>query len=159
LARDGDGGEPPGSGQCGNAQHYVAARRRRIRNEALVIAVSAHARFSLPGRLAQARLPPRPKSVSHGRSIERGLSMRLLPVTLLAFACPALAGCLPMMAVSGASMAARAAAGTPVSDADLQPTARDACTARAAAYGAVHVIDVEQHRVDKIIVWGTVGEG
>jgi len=85
--------------------------------------------------------------------------MRLLPVTLLAFACPALAGCLPMMAVSGASMAARAAAGTPVSDADLQPTARDACTARAAAYGAVHVIDVEQHRVDKIIVWGTVGEG
>src|SRR5947209_15842333 len=83
--------------------------------------------------------------------------MRLLPVALLACACPALARCLPMMAVSAASMAAQGAAGTPVSDAELQPKARDACTARAAPYGEVHVIDVEQHRVDQIIVWGTVG--
>jgi hypothetical protein len=85
--------------------------------------------------------------------------MRLLPVALLASACPALAGCLPMMAVSAASMAAQGAAGTPVSNAELQPNARDACTARAAPYGEVHVIDVEQHRVSEIIVWGTVGEG
>jgi hypothetical protein len=85
--------------------------------------------------------------------------MRLLPAALLMCACPALAGCLPMMAVSAASMAAKGAAGSPVSNADLQPQARDACTARAAPYGEVHVIDVEQHRVNQIIVWGTVGEG
>ena len=30
---------------------------------------------------------------------------------------------------------------------------------KAAQYGAVHVIDVEQHSLSKIIVWGTVGEG
>jgi hypothetical protein len=85
--------------------------------------------------------------------------MRMLPVALLISACPALSGCLPMMAVSAASMAAQSAAGSPVSDAQLQPKARDECTARAAPYGAVHVIDVEQHRLDEIIVWGTVGDG
>lgn len=85
--------------------------------------------------------------------------MRLLSLALLASICPVLGGCLPMMAVSAASMAAQGAAGTPVSNSELQPKARDECTARAAPYGAVHVIDVEQHRVDEIIVWGTVGEG
>lgn len=47
----------------------------------------------------------------------------------------------------------------PTSNADLQPKARDACIARAGEYGDVHIIDVEQHRVDKIIVWGTVDDG
>ncbi len=56
-------------------------------------------------------------------------------------------------------MAAQGARGRPVSNEALQPQAREACSARAAQYGAVHVIDVEQHRIDKIIVWGTVEDG
>jgi hypothetical protein len=85
--------------------------------------------------------------------------MKRLTVLLLLASSPAFAGCVPMMAMSAAGMAARSAQGTPVSNEDLQPQAREACTARAAQYGAVHIIDVEQHRVDKIIVWGTVDDG
>jgi len=56
-------------------------------------------------------------------------------------------------------MAARSAQGRPASNEVLQPEAREACSAQAAQYGAVHVIDVEQHGIDKIIVWGTVDDG
>ena len=56
-------------------------------------------------------------------------------------------------------MAAQSARGRPVSNEALQPQARAACSAQAARYGTVNVIDVEQHRVDKIIVWGTVDDG
>jgi hypothetical protein len=63
------------------------------------------------------------------------------------------------MAVSAAGLAAQSARGAPQSNASLQPEARKACEAQAAQYGAVHVIDVEQHSLSKIIVWGTVGEG
>jgi hypothetical protein len=80
-------------------------------------------------------------------------------IALLLLLAPTLSGCLPMMAVSAASMAARAAQGKPVSNEALQPQARAACSAQAARYGAVNVIDVEQHRVGKIIVWGTVDDG
>ncbi|HVM23355.1 MAG TPA: hypothetical protein VM308_08685 [Sphingomicrobium sp.] len=69
------------------------------------------------------------------------------------------AGCVPMMAASAVSMAAETARGAPVSNAALGPQARDACTAQAKRYGAVHVIDVEQRRIDRIIVWGTVDDG
>lgn len=72
---------------------------------------------------------------------------------------PALAGCVPMMALSAASMAAQSARGMPASNEALRPQARDACTVAAARYGAVHIIDLEQHRIDKIIVWGTVDDG
>ena len=72
---------------------------------------------------------------------------------------PLLSGCLPMMAASAVSMVGQAAEGTPTSNEALQPQARDACTQEAAKYGTPSIIDVEQHRVDKIIVWGTVGEG
>jgi hypothetical protein len=63
------------------------------------------------------------------------------------------------MAVSALGMAAQSARGRPVSNEALQPQAREACSAQAARYGAVHVIDVEQRRIDKIIVWGTVDDG
>jgi len=56
-------------------------------------------------------------------------------------------------------MVAQSTQGTPKSNEQLQPSARDACTQEAAKYGTVNVIDVEQHRIDKIIVWGTVGDG
>ena len=64
-----------------------------------------------------------------------------------------------MMAVSAASMAAQGAQGRPSSNEAYQPQARDVCTQQAAKYGTVSIIDVEQHRVDKIIVWGTVDDG
>lgn len=41
----------------------------------------------------------------------------------------------------------------------MQPAAKAACSDSAARYGAVHIIDVQQRSVDKIIVWGTVDDG
>lgn len=64
-----------------------------------------------------------------------------------------------MAAVSGAGLAAQAAQGKPVKNEQLQPLARQSCSAEAAKYGAVHIIDVQQARIDKIIVWGTVDDG
>ena len=75
---------------------------------------------------------------------------------LLALAAPTTSACVPMVAMSAASMVAEQAAGKPVSNQGLQPQAREACSLEAAKYGTVHVIDVEQSRVNKIIVWGTV---
>ena len=72
---------------------------------------------------------------------------------------PLLGGCVPMMALSAAQMVGQAAAGTPKDNEQLQPDARQACTAMAAQYGTVTVIDVEEHKINQIIVWGTVGEG
>jgi hypothetical protein len=71
----------------------------------------------------------------------------------------ALGGCVASMAVSAVSMAAQAAQGRPASNEALQPQAREACSTQAAQYGAIHIIDVEQHAIDKIIVWGTVDDG
>jgi len=71
----------------------------------------------------------------------------------------ALSGCVAGMAVSAAGLAAQSARGAPQSNASLQPEARKACEAHAAQYGAAHIIDVEQHSISKIIVWGTVGDG
>jgi hypothetical protein len=82
-----------------------------------------------------------------------------LTLLLLAACAPAITGCVPMMAASAVSMAAEGARGTPVGNEALQPQARDACSARAAQYGTVNVIDVEQHRMNQIIVWGTVDDG
>jgi hypothetical protein len=85
--------------------------------------------------------------------------MNRLTLLLLLAAFPALGGCVPMMAASAVSMVGQAAEGRPVSNEALQPNARSACAAQAAQDGVVNVIDVEQHSVDRIIVWGTVGEG
>jgi hypothetical protein len=71
----------------------------------------------------------------------------------------AVAGCLPMMAASAVDTVARASQKAPVSNEQLAPQARDACTVQAAQYGTVNIIDVEQHRVNQIIVWGTVDDG
>ena len=84
---------------------------------------------------------------------------RLILVAMTLGTMPLLNGCVAAMAASAVSMAAQGARGEPVSNAELQPQARAACSAQAAQYGAVHVIDVEQHSVAKIIVWGTVDDG
>jgi len=85
--------------------------------------------------------------------------MRLPALILLATAAPALVGCIPMMAVSAAGMVAQSAQGPVIGNETLQPQARQACSTQAAKYGAVHVIDVQQYSVSKIIVWGTVDDG
>ena len=77
----------------------------------------------------------------------------------LAAASLALGGCVASMAASAVGMAVREAQPEPKSNEALQPAARQACSDRAAPHGAVHVIDVEQRRIDRIIVWGTVDDG
>lgn len=84
---------------------------------------------------------------------------RVLRLFVLAAIAPLLAGCVAGMAASALSMAAKSGQRAPVSNQQLQPQAREACTARAAQYGTAHVIDVVQDRVDRIIVWGTVESG
>lgn len=86
-------------------------------------------------------------------------SKRLAAVGLLALAAPALGGCVAGMAASAAGMAVKEAQGDPKSNAHLRDVAVEACSARAGQHGAVHIIDVEQRSVDRIIVWGTAGEG
>jgi hypothetical protein len=63
------------------------------------------------------------------------------------------------MAASAVSAVVSNARGAPQSNEQLQPAAAKACQERASAYGAVHIIDVEQHSRLKIIVWGTVDDG
>jgi len=75
---------------------------------------------------------------------------------LAAAAATVLGGCAAGIAASAVGLAARSAQGTPASNAHLQPQAREACSAHAAQYGTVHVIDVEQRNASRIIVWGTV---
>jgi hypothetical protein len=41
----------------------------------------------------------------------------------------------------------------------LQPEAREACSAQASQYGAVHVNVVQQRTRNEIAVWGTVDDG
>ena len=81
------------------------------------------------------------------------MALRLL---LLVAASLVLGGCVASMAASAASMAIRSAQPRPQSNAHLKPTALQACTARAAQHGTVHIIDVEQRSAGRMIVWGTV---
>lgn len=81
----------------------------------------------------------------------------LLPLILLA--APALGGC-----ALQAAMAAKALADEFVPNpepespslAHLEPAAREACTRRAAPHGAVFILDVEQRRANRLVVWGSV---
>ena len=81
-----------------------------------------------------------------------------MPALRAAGALP-LGGCVAAMAASAAGMAVQGARGQPQSNEHLQPAARKDCEAHAAQHGAVHIIDVEQRSVSKIIVWGTVDDG
>ncbi len=84
---------------------------------------------------------------------------RIPALSLLIASALTLGGCVAGMAASAVGMAVRSARGEPRSNAHLQPEAAKACSAHAAQYGAANIIDVEQRSIDKIIVWGTVGEG
>jgi hypothetical protein len=77
-------------------------------------------------------------------------------VALVALAAPALGGCVAQAALAAAELAQYVPEPQRPSNAHLKPAATKACSERAAQYGAVHVIDVEQRSVGRIVVWGTV---
>ena len=78
-----------------------------------------------------------------------------MPALLAVGALP-LGGCVAAMAASAAGMAVQGARGQPQSNEHLQPAARKACEAHAAQYGAVHIIDVEQRSVSRIIASSSI---
>jgi hypothetical protein len=84
------------------------------------------------------------------------LSLKVSRVSLLLLITPLLGGCLPGLAASAVGAAVRGTQGSPESNAHLRPQAAKACSDHAAQYGAVHIIDVEQRAIDRIIVWGRV---
>ena len=78
----------------------------------------------------------------------------LLPLILLAT--PALSGCAVQAALAAAELAPQIRGPMGTRNAHLKPVALQACTERARQYGSVYIVDVEQRRADRIIVWGSV---
>ena len=93
------------------------------------------------------------------RPARAGTAKRPLAFALLALSPVALGGCVASMAASAVGMAVQEAQGEPKSNAHLRDAAVEACSARAAPHGTVQIIDVEQRSIDRIVVWGTAGEG
>jgi len=78
----------------------------------------------------------------------------LLPLIVLAT--PALSGCALQAAMVAAELVPQIRGPLGPSNAHLKPVALQACTQRAGQYGSVYIVDVEQRRSDRIIVWGSV---
>src|SRR5215210_1513889 len=78
----------------------------------------------------------------------------LLPLIVLAT--PALGGCAVQAAMAAAELAPQIRGPMGTKNAHLKPVALQACTERARQYGSVYIVDVEQRRADRIIVWGSV---
>ena len=81
----------------------------------------------------------------------------LLPLILLAT--PALGGCALQAAMAAKALAEEIVPNpepTHASLAYLEPAAREACTKRAGEYGSVFILDVDQLRAERLIVWGSV---
>ncbi len=78
----------------------------------------------------------------------------LLPLILLAGS--ALGSCAVPAAMIAAEVVPQIRGPLGPDNAHLKPTAVDQCTRRAAQHGAVFIVDVEQRRSDRIIVWGSV---
>jgi hypothetical protein len=81
---------------------------------------------------------------------------RKIPLPLVVFAAPTLGGCAVQAALAAAELAPHIRGPLGPSNAHLEPAALQACTQRAWQYGSVFVVDVEQRRADRIIVWGSV---
>ena len=78
----------------------------------------------------------------------------LLPLLLLAT--PALGGCALQAAMAASELVQYLPEEERPSNAHLKPAATEACTQRAAQHGSVFVLDVEQRRADRLVVWGSV---
>ncbi|HEX8468470.1 MAG TPA: hypothetical protein VF620_11765 [Allosphingosinicella sp.] len=87
--------------------------------------------------------------------------MRPSTLLLLALGALPLGGCAASIAASAVGAAVRAADKPDrAPKEDPGPVARAACSARAAPYGTVNIIDVVYKSVAKVVVWGSVeGEG
>jgi hypothetical protein len=85
--------------------------------------------------------------------------MKLSLFCLLIGGAMPLGGCVAGMATSAVGMAVRGAQGQPQDNSALAPNAKDACSAQAAPYGKVQIIDMQQVSIDKIKVWGTADDG
>ena len=71
-------------------------------------------------------------------------------------ATPALGGCALQAAMMAAELAPQLHGPMGPKNAHLKPQAIRECTQQAAQYGSVYIVDVEQRRADRIIVWGSV---
>jgi hypothetical protein len=71
-------------------------------------------------------------------------------------ASPLLGGCVAQAALVAADLSRYVPGPQRASNAHLRPAATEACTQRAAQHGSVFVLDVEQRRVDRLVVWGSV---
>jgi hypothetical protein len=80
----------------------------------------------------------------------------LLPLVM--FGTPALGGCAVQAALVAAEVAPQIRGPLGPGNAHLRTTATQACTQRAGRYGSVFIVDVEQRRADRIVVWGSVTE-
>ena len=82
-------------------------------------------------------------------------------LSLLVLAALPLGGCAAGIAASAVGAAVRAADGPErVPTEDPGPAARAACTAHAARYGEVRIIDTVYRSAARLVVWGSVdGEG
>ncbi|MEN2785720.1 hypothetical protein ACFOKI_11085 [Sphingomonas qilianensis] len=85
--------------------------------------------------------------------------MNPLQVCGLLISTVSLGGCVAGIATSAVGMAVRGTRAAPQDNSALAPNARDACSAQAARYGAVHIIDMQQVAINKIKIWGTAGDG
>jgi hypothetical protein len=83
--------------------------------------------------------------------------MRRSILPLLALAALPLGGCVAGLAVGAVGAAVRAAdkPDAPPKE-DPGPAARAACSARAAPYGTVRIIDTVYKSAAKVVVWGAV---
>jgi hypothetical protein len=70
----------------------------------------------------------------------------------------ALPGCAASLAAGAVGAAIRSGQKPPTVDPHQGRAALEACTARAAQHGEVHIIDVERRSASEVIVWGTVGQ-
>ena len=84
---------------------------------------------------------------------------RNLLLALMVVATPLLGGCAVQAALMAAQLAPEIRGPMGTKNAHLRPEAIETCTQHAAAYGSVFVLDVEQRRADRIIVWGSVTDG
>ena len=77
-------------------------------------------------------------------------------LALIIVAASALGGCIANAALAAAELARYAPQPERPSNAHLAPAATQACSQRAGQYGTVHILDVEQRRVDRLVIWGSV---
>lgn len=81
---------------------------------------------------------------------------RKIRLSLILLGTPLLGGCAVQAALAAAELARHIPEPDRPSNAHLKPVATQACTQRAAQYGSVFLLDVEQRRADRLVVWGSV---